>query len=122
VVVDLAGHEVADDEAPALEHLVHRRRLVHPPRDRLEVGDVERERIQAPVPADDVEGAGRDDVAGAGDAARAAVLDQDLDVGLVGGDGLAQAVQVALAVTVAVIESTTLTLRRRHDRVGATNR
>ena len=55
VVVDLARHEVADDEVVALEDLVHRRRLVHPAGDRLEVGDVERVRVQAAVPADDVE-------------------------------------------------------------------
>jgi alkylation response protein AidB-like acyl-CoA dehydrogenase len=56
VVVDLARHEVADDEAAALEHLVHRRRLVHPAGDRLEVRDVEGVRVEAAVPADDVEG------------------------------------------------------------------
>ncbi len=39
----------------ALERLVHRRRLVHPAGDRLEVGDVERIRIQAAVPAHDIE-------------------------------------------------------------------
>src|SRR4051794_7657101 len=34
---------------------MHRRRLVHPPDDRLEVADVERPRVEVAVPADDVE-------------------------------------------------------------------
>src|SRR3712207_7297652 len=51
----LAGHEVADDEARTLEDLVNRRRLVHPPGDRLEVGDVQHVGVQAAVPAHDVE-------------------------------------------------------------------
>ena len=47
--------ERADDEAVALEGLVHRRRLVHAPDDRLEVVDVERPGIELAVPPDDVE-------------------------------------------------------------------
>src|SRR4051812_48201668 len=34
---------------------MHRRRLMHPTDDRLEVGDVERPRIEISIPADDVE-------------------------------------------------------------------
>src|SRR5262245_58029272 len=55
VVVQLAGAERADDEAGALEGLVHRRGLVDAPGDRLEVVDVERVRVDVAVPADDVE-------------------------------------------------------------------
>ena len=55
VEVEQAGHERADDEAVARERLVHRRRLVDAPDDRLEVVDAERERVHAAVPADDVE-------------------------------------------------------------------
>src|SRR6478752_6952518 len=47
--------ERADDEPVALESLMHRRRLVHAPDDRLEVVDVERPGIELAVPADDVE-------------------------------------------------------------------
>ena len=81
VVVDLARHEVAHHEVVALEDLVHRRRLVHPAGDRLVVGDVERVRVEAAVPADHVERVPRHDVDGAGEPARpgAAVLDEDLD-------------------------------------------
>ncbi len=83
VVVDLARDEVADDEAVRLEHLVHRRRLVHAARDRLEVADVERVRVQAAVPAHDVERVLGHDVHRPGQTARTppAVLDPDLDVG-----------------------------------------
>ena len=69
VVVDLARHEVADDEVVALEDLVHRRRLVHAAGDRLEVGDVEGVRVEAAVPADHVERVLRHDVHGAGEPA-----------------------------------------------------
>ena len=55
VVVDLARHERADHEVRPLERLVHRRRLVHPAGDRLEVVDRERPRVEAAVPADHVE-------------------------------------------------------------------
>src|SRR6478672_5407227 len=47
--------ERADDEAVALEGLVHRGRLVHATDDRLEVVDVERPRVELAVPPDDVE-------------------------------------------------------------------
>ena len=50
-----ARAERADHEAVALERLVHRRRLVDAPDDRLEVVDVERPRIEVAVPADDIE-------------------------------------------------------------------
>ncbi len=100
VVVDLARHEVADDEAVSLEHLVHRRRLVHPPGDRLEVGDVERVRVQAAVPADDVERvlAARRGRCRPARPARAAVLDEDLDVVALDDQRRGGPAQVALAV------------------------
>src|SRR5437588_12531005 len=47
--------ERADDETVALERLMHGRWLVHAAHDGLEVVDVERPRIEVPVPADDVE-------------------------------------------------------------------
>src|SRR6185503_21015722 len=47
--------ERADDEAVALEGLVHRRRLMHAPDDRLEVVDVERPGIEVAIPPHDVE-------------------------------------------------------------------
>ena len=55
VIVEQARHERTQHEARAVERLMHRRRLVHPAGDRLEVADVERERPQVSVPADDVE-------------------------------------------------------------------
>ena len=55
VVIELAGHERADHEVTGLERLVDRRRLVHPAGDRLEVADVEPERPEVAIPADDVE-------------------------------------------------------------------
>src|SRR5699024_9007899 len=62
--------------------------------------DVEGVGVEAPVPADDVEGVGGHRVHGAGDApfAAAAVLDVDLDVALLTQQRLGRAVQVALAV------------------------
>ena len=66
VVVHLARHERADDEAGALEDLVHGRRLVHAAGDGLEVADVEGVRVQAAVPADDVERVAGIDEPGAG--------------------------------------------------------
>src|SRR5258705_9938446 len=55
MVVALAGPEGAADEVPGLERLVDRWRLVDAPGDRLEVADVEAERPQIAIPADDVE-------------------------------------------------------------------
>src|SRR5439155_127121 len=55
VVVELAGHERADDEVARLEGLVDGRRLVDPAGDRLEVTDVEPERPEVADPADEVE-------------------------------------------------------------------
>ena len=102
VVVDLARHEVADHEPVAREHLVHRRWLVHPPRDRLEVRHVERVRVEAPVPAHHVEGVCRVDVPGAGDPPAPPVLHQHLHVlrrfRAIHEERLGRAVQVALAV------------------------
>ena len=62
--------EVADHEVPALEDLVHRRRLVDPAGDRHEVLDVERVRVEAAVPADHVERVRRVGHPGADDAGR----------------------------------------------------
>ena len=107
MVVHLAGDEVADHEAAALEDLVHRRRLVHLARQRHEVGDVEHVGVEAAVPADHVEGVVRHEVDRAGDAAGAvaAVLEVDLDAGarrvvarVVGEERLGGHAQVALAV------------------------
>ena len=55
VVVELAGYEAADDEVAWLEGQVHRRGLVDPAGDRLEVLDVEGKGPQVAVPADQVE-------------------------------------------------------------------
>ena len=62
VEVELARAERADHEVPALEGLVRGRRLVDSPRDRLEVVDRERPRVEVAVPADDVERVIVDDV------------------------------------------------------------
>ena len=56
VVVELAGHEAAHHEAGPGEGLVHRRRLVDPAGERLEVVDRQPVGVQAAVPADHVEG------------------------------------------------------------------
>src|SRR5688572_11658036 len=98
VVVDLAGQEVADDEVPALEDLVHRRRLVDLAGDRHVVLDVERVGVEAAVPADDVEWVRRIGEAAADDAGTGAVLHEDLDVRALGLEGLGGTVEVALAV------------------------
>jgi hypothetical protein len=55
VVVEEPRHERAQHEAGAVERLVHGWRLVDTAGDWLEVVDVERERPQVAVPADDVE-------------------------------------------------------------------
>src|SRR6185437_3478293 len=73
VVVDLARHEITDHEPGAGENLVYRRRLMDAPGDRLEVGDIERVGVQAPVPAHHVEGMPGIDVCGTGGAVRSAV-------------------------------------------------
>jgi hypothetical protein len=56
VEVERPRAERADHEVRALEGLVYRRRRMGPLHDRFEVGDVERVRVQAAVPADHVEG------------------------------------------------------------------
>ena len=57
VVVELAGHEAADHVVAGLEREMDRRGLVEVlAGDRLEVGDVEGEGPEVPVPADEVEG------------------------------------------------------------------
>ena len=53
--VEQPRHKGADDEARPVEGLVHRRRLVDPPRDRLEILDVEGVGPQMAVPADHVQ-------------------------------------------------------------------
>ena len=55
VEVELARTERADHEVAPGEGLVRRRRLVDAARDRLEIVDRERPRIEIAVPADDVE-------------------------------------------------------------------
>ena len=60
--VQLPRRERADDEAVALERLMNRRRLMDRAGERLEILRVERERINDPVPADDVERMLREDV------------------------------------------------------------
>ena len=94
MVVDLARHERADHEVRALEGLVHRRRLVQPAGDRLEVVDGDAARVEAAVPADHVERVVGVGVAGPA----AAVPHQHLDVVAVDRQRLAGAAQVALAV------------------------
>ena len=47
--------ERADDESIALKSLVHRRRLVNAPHDRLEITDVECPRIEVAIPSHHVE-------------------------------------------------------------------
>ena len=72
---------------------------MQPAGDRLEVVDREHVRVEAPVPADDVERVVRVDVARPyRGTARPSVLHEDLDVLLVGGEGLGRAAQVAFAV------------------------
>src|SRR5215468_5113419 len=102
VVVDLPRHERADDEVRSLERLMYRRRLVHATGDRLELVDGEGPRVQAAVPADDVErviGVRELGPSGAGWAAAArAVLYVHIDVGSVDKHRLGGASDVALAV------------------------
>ena len=80
VVVHLARNEVADDEIVAFKDLVRRRWLVDPSRDRLEVADVERVRVQAPVPADHIERMERRRVDSPGDPTRAGATMLDVDL------------------------------------------
>jgi hypothetical protein len=55
IEVELPRTKGADDEVPPLKGLVRGRRHMDPARDRLEVVDVERPRVDVPVPADRVE-------------------------------------------------------------------
>jgi hypothetical protein len=89
VPVDLPRHEVANHEVVAFEDLVHRRRLTDAAGDRLVVGDAEDVRVEAAVPADDVEPVLRAGVHRPCDAARAptAVLDVDVDIRSTPDDG-----------------------------------
>jgi len=50
----MRGTNEADDKVVRLEGLMRRRRLVQAAGDRLEVGDVQRPRIQEAVPTDNV--------------------------------------------------------------------
>eukprot|EP00952_Eustigmatos_sp_NYUAD-ZCMA_P000646 2627-Eustigmatos_ZCMA.PRE.1 len=63
VVVEHAGHEVAEDAVGRFEHLVHGRRPVEAAGDRREVADVECVGVVAAEPADHVEGMALVDVA-----------------------------------------------------------
>ena len=63
IEVEQPWHEAAHHEARPRERLVHRRRLVEPPHDRLEVLDREGERVDAAIPPDDVERVAGVDVA-----------------------------------------------------------
>src|SRR5699024_6325411 len=100
VVIDLAGHEVADDEVVTLEDLVDGGWLVDAAGDGLEVVDVEGVGVQAAVPSHDVEGVCGIGVAGAGDAAGAvsAVFDEYVDVFTLDEEGFGGTAQVAFAV------------------------
>src|SRR3546814_10251581 len=71
--------DVCSSDLPALEDLVHRRRLVDLAGDGHVVLDVERVGVEAAVPAHHVEGVGGVGQPGADDACAGAVLDQDLD-------------------------------------------
>ncbi len=124
MVVDLARHEIADDEVVAFERLVRRRRLVNAAGDGLVVVDGERVRVQAAVPADHVERVRGHDITGADDAVRRAVLDKHLDLGLEVGDldERGRSVQVALAergVLEELTEPREVTLRRHDVAVGS---
>ena len=55
VIIEQARHEGAYHEIVPLESLVHRRGLVDPPGDRLEVVDAEDPGIQITIPANHVE-------------------------------------------------------------------
>ena len=90
----------------ALEDLVHGRRLVDAAGDRLEVAHVEDVRVEAAVPADDVERVERQRVDRADDATRAVATVLDVDLGLLvgaradvlGEERTVRLAQVALAV------------------------
>src|SRR5579863_4617508 len=55
IPVELAWHERADHQVVRLKRLMDRRRHMETTRARLEVVDVERHRVDRPVPSDDVE-------------------------------------------------------------------
>src|SRR6185312_9028955 len=55
MIIEQPGAKGTDDEIVSFESLVDRRRLMDPPRYRLEIVNAERIRITATVPADDVE-------------------------------------------------------------------
>src|SRR5690625_2908531 len=83
MIVDFTRHEIADHEIISLKHLMYRRRLVDAAGDRFEIGDVERVRIQAPVPAHHVEGMARHHVHRAGQTGGSvsAMFNEHLDIG-----------------------------------------
>jgi hypothetical protein len=56
VVIVQARHERADDEVVRLEGLVHRRRLVYPPGDGLEIVDGKSVGVEVAIPAHQIEG------------------------------------------------------------------
>ena len=94
VEVELARAERADHEVLALEGLVRGRRHVDAPRDRLEVVDRERPRVDVAVPAHDVERVVVEDVG------LVAVADAHLDLELA---ALAVRLQLGRRVDVAVV-------------------
>ena len=95
MVVEQPRHEGADYEARPVEGLVHRRRLVDAPGDRLEVLDVEGVGPQMAVPADNVQRVVLIDQTGD----HPARLDSHLEfAGLVVGRQLVGRTDVALAV------------------------
>ena len=121
-------HERADDEAGAGERLVHRRRLVEAPDDRLEVVDAQRPRVHVAVPADDVEGMVAVDVTGEPGAG----AHEHLDVLTVDEQRAVRAAQVALGERRAVGElagrrevlgrDVDVAARRQHEQLDSPGR
>src|SRR5438105_5549512 len=56
MIIEHPRRECADDVAADFESLMDRRRLMHGAGDRLEILGVKSERIDEPIPTDDVEG------------------------------------------------------------------
>src|SRR4051794_4123401 len=98
VIIYLPRYEIAHDEIGALEYLVHGWWLVHPPGDRLEVGDVEGIWIEAAVPADHIERMLRHHVPGTDYAGPGAVFDEHLHVRSKFLQRLVRAMQIAFTV------------------------
>ena len=100
VIVEQTGHERAHHHVRRFEGLMHRRGLVNSSRDRLEIVDGKRVRVQASVPADHIERVVLvHEPGGAGPG-----LDQYVDVLALDLEGLVGSVLVALAVRRALQE------------------